>query len=324
MNRLSLPLFAALAALAAPAVHANCGTAFCLVNTHWETLGAPSDAGWQLDLRHELIDQDRFWSGSGEAGKAEVDALGLAAQPNVTRNRNTVLTLDYGLDPRTSVSIRVPHVDLELVRKLNRSGSQQLRFDYRALGDIEFQLRRVVRESADGFTGVALGLKLPTGDTGVRAAIYADGVYDTEAAEPLRSVQPGTGTTDAVAGVFHSQTLAANWSAYAQAFYRAALAEKDGYRPGARFSADAGASWFGLSGFNFSAQLAYNERRADRGVEREPQSANRTLALSVGAAWEFMPDFRAYAFYQTPLYRETDGVQTVADDALVGGLSLRF
>lgn len=317
-------LVAFLLAGGAGVAHANCGTAFCLVNTHWETLGAPSDTGWQIDLRHEIIDQDRFWLGTREATAAEVAALGLGAQPNVTHNRNTVLTVDYGFDPRTSISVRMPYVSFELARKLNRSGTVQLRGEYAALGDAEVQLRRIVHEGESSFTGLVLGLKLPTGGTGERAAIYVDGAYDTDAGPLERSVQPGTGTTDGVLGAFHSRRLGHDWSAYAQTYARAAAGQADGYHPGRRLSADAGVSWFGLSGFTFSAQLAYTDRHRDDGIAAEVRSANTLVAASVGAAWAFMPDFRAYLFYQHPLYRKTEGVQSVADGAWVGGVSLRF
>ena len=318
----SRPLAAGLLAAFASAAHANCGTAFCLVNTHWETLGAPVDPGWQVDLRYEIIDQDRFWLGEREATAAEVLALGVGGQPNRTRNRNLVLNVDYVFDERTSLALRASYIDFELTRKL--TPGVEVRADYRAWGDSELLLRRVVHESDDSSTGLAVGVKLPTGGTDRVGGIYVDGDYAADYGPLERGVQPGTGTTDGVLGVYHSRRLARDWSAYAQAFVRAARGQADGYHPGRRLSGDAGASWFGPSGWSVSAQLAYNDRHRDDGALAEPKSANTTVAASLGVAWAFLPELRAYLFYQHPLTRRTEGVQTVADGSWVGGVSLRF
>ena len=55
---------AAIAALLfATGAQASCGSAFCLINTNWDTHGAWSQPGWRLDLRYEEIHQNRLQEG---------------------------------------------------------------------------------------------------------------------------------------------------------------------------------------------------------------------------------------------------------------------
>ena len=83
-----------------------------------------------------------------------------------------------------------------------------------------------------GATGIHFGLKLPTGRFNVRNG-------DGEFAE--RSLQPGTGTTDALLGAFMTRSLPLkDLSWFAQGIVQVPLNTREGYRPGQRVTLDAG------------------------------------------------------------------------------------
>ena len=56
--------------LFAPLSHASCGSAYCLLNTSWDTQGVPATPGqWRLDMHVESINQDQL-----RAGKDNISA----------------------------------------------------------------------------------------------------------------------------------------------------------------------------------------------------------------------------------------------------------
>ena len=55
---------AVLAIAAAPASHASCGSAFCAINTNWDSQGLYLEPGARLDVRYEYIPQEQPRAGS--------------------------------------------------------------------------------------------------------------------------------------------------------------------------------------------------------------------------------------------------------------------
>ena len=58
--------------LAAPAAFATCGSAFCTVNTNWDSHGAWAEPGWRLDLRYEQIKQDQAQTGDDRIAVGQI------------------------------------------------------------------------------------------------------------------------------------------------------------------------------------------------------------------------------------------------------------
>jgi len=66
-------------------------------------------------------------------------------------------------------------------------------------------------------------------------------------------------------------------------------------------------------------------RGRDAGAQAEPEdSGGKSLFLSPGVSVGFTKDVRAYGFLQIPLYQYVNGVQLVANRAIIVGLSSRF
>jgi hypothetical protein len=222
------------------AAHASCGSAFCSVNTSWDAQGAMTEPGTRLDLRYEYIRQDQLRSGKDKVSTGQIPRDHDEIR---TVNRNWLGTFDYLFNHEWGITATVPVVDREHFHLRNdpgTGGQTPESWSFRELGDVRV-LGRYQRfsEHADAvrhdYSGVQLGLKLPTGK---RDVVNSDG----ERAE--RVLQPGTGTTDLLLGAYYGASLPqSSMSWFAQAHYQQPLNTRDGYRPGKRLNVDLGVRW---------------------------------------------------------------------------------
>jgi hypothetical protein len=319
MNFRQAALAASIAAVPFSAF-ASCGAAFCSVNTAFDVQGAWTGPGARFDLRHESIRQDQPRTGSRRIAVGQVPRHHDEAS---TRNRNWIANFDYTFNPDWGVAVSAPLVDRDHFHVHNHRGAQlpeSWKFsepgDVRVLGRHQFAMpaspEPVVRSA-----GLNFGLKLPTGSFSVRNA-------DAVLAE--RSLQPGTGTTDAIFGGYFSQTLPlADLSFFAQGLLQLPLNTRNGYRPGRRLSLDAGLRYQASDSFALMLQFNGLFRDKDSGVQSEPaDSGGRALFASPGLAYSITQDLQAYAFLQLPLYQYVNGVQLTASKAAVLGIGAKF
>ena len=317
-------LAAALAALAAaiglPA-HASCGSAFCTVNTDWSVHGAWTGPGLRADLRFEYLDQDQPMAGSRKVAVGEVHRHHDEVR---TLNRNWIASVDYNFDERWGVSAALPLVDRTHEHIHNHMGAQILESwqfaqagDLRLLGRYQFGATQTAGSGESGRFGLLFGAKLPTGKFDVRNS-------DGDLAE--RTLQPGTGTTDALAGIYYARDLPMRdlqW--FAQALAQAALQERQDYRPGPRLALDVGLRY--RAGERLSLLLQANAlfRGRDSGLEAEAEdSGGRSLWLSPGLSYALGERVQVYGFAQFPLYQYVNGVQLVAEWAAAMGVGANF
>ena len=312
-----LPPLLALAALPA---RASCGAAFCLVNTDWTTQGAWTEPGARLDLRHEFIDLDQPRHGRRRIGVGEVSAHHDEIE---TRNRNWVATVDWNLAPQWGVSIVLPYVDRDHEHIHNHRGERLLEsWEFRGVGDVRVLGRYDFASAAPtdathaSAWGVTLGVKLPTGDYKV-----ANG----EGARAERSLQPGTGTTDVVAGVHVHGASIHGWSWFARAQAQVAANTKAGYKPGEQLQLDVGARYALTDAVAALLQANFLAKGRDSGSEAEPESSGqRALFVSPGVSVNLSRAAQLYAFVQFPAWQRVNGVQLTADWSALAGVSLRF
>ena len=297
---------------------ASCGSAYCTVNTGWDALGSVPKPGWTADLRYEYLKQDTLRAGN--------DAVAPAGVPDThdeirTLNHNLLTTLAYAWDSRWGVSVQVPYLNRNHSHMHNDpdAGPEPESWDIGALGDARvigvYQFASAPQNgTADG---VRFGLKLPTGSSTERNR-------DGESAE--RSLQPGTGTSDLVLGVYHNGRMAQDWAVWFVApQWQQPLNSHAGFRPGSQFNVDTGLSRRAGAALNLLLQLNLHWRDRDRGTEAEPEdSGSRSLSLSPGLAVDVGNGGRIYGFVQLPLYQHVNGVQLTVDWSAVVGWRQRF
>ena len=242
-----------------------------------------------------------------------------------TKNQNWVAGADYTVNADWGINVQLPIVKRHHVHIANDpdAGTHTPEtWDFAKLGDVRVLARYRLGsfESSDhnlGTAGLNFGLKLPTGSRDVRNA-------DGQRAE--RTLQPGTGTTDALLGAYFSQLLPVkDLSWFAQGLLQEPLNSREGYRPGRRISADIGLRYDLSESVGLLLQMNALFRGRDAGANAEPQdSGGRSLFLSPGVSYGISKDLRLYGFLQLPLYQSVNGVQLVANQAVIVGVSSKF
>lgn len=316
------PLYLWGALLAAPlTAAASCGSAFCTINTSWDAHGAWLEPGARFDLRYEYIRQDQPRSGARNVSVGEIPH---DHDEVLTVNRNLLGTLDYTFDRDWGVNVLVPMVDRQHEHLQNDAGGAVPEsWQFTELGDVRLLARRrlATTENAGAASvataGINFGLKLPTGRTDVRNA-------EGELAE--RTLQPGSGTTDAVLGAYYSEHLAlrsVSW--FVQALAQLPLDSHDEYRPGNRLGVDTGMRYDAGNRLGLLVQVNALFKARDAGAQAEPEDTGGTFVfVSPGVSYAFTGQLQAYAFVQLPVYQNVNGVQLVPRYAFATGASARF
>ena len=295
---------------------AGCGSAFCSLNTDWSAQGAWTESGGRFDLRYEFIDQDQ-----PRAGTEDVEVGQIPSHHDEVRtiNRNIIAGFDYSFDSNWGIAVQLPVVNRSHTHIHNHGGGQFLdAWNFTEIGDASVVGRyRFAPVQADaGPFGLQFGVKLPTGKIDVAND-------DGDVAE--RSLQPGSGTTDAILGTFFSGPLGNRATWFADLNGQAPLDERAEYKPGSQASFDIGAS-YPLTGL-VALQLQLNTHWKDRdaGANAEPEDTGGTFVhLSPGVNVALGEKTQLYGFVQVPLYQRVNGVQLTADWSVAAGLSHRF
>jgi len=298
---------------------ASCGAAFCMVNTSWNVQGAWTEPGLRFDLRYEYIDQDQPRHGSSKVGVGQIPQHHDEVR---SINRNWLAAADYTFNGDWGVSATLPILDRDHTHIHNHRGQQLIETwnftrigDMRVLGRRQWQAEHREALRHDSY-GVNFGLKLPTGDTGMRNAAGA-------LAE--RTLQPGTGTTDLLLGGYFRSAFGSGSSWFADALVQTPFGGHDGFKPGTRVSFDLGYRHEVSDKLGLMLQLNALHKARDEGSNAEPaDSGGKFLFLSPGLSYVVAKNVQLYGFVQLPLYQYVNGVQLTADWAAVIGVSTRF
>lgn len=302
----------------ARSAHASCGASFCTLNTHWETQGAWADPGMRLDLRYEYIKQDQLRAGRDKTQPAGIPDTHDEIQ---TYNRNLILGLDYTFDQHWGGSVQLPWINRDHVHIHNDTPSEIETWEFDTMGDARVMGRYQFSTEADSHTtrGVTAGLKLPTGD-------FDETNADGELAE--RSLQPGSGTTDAIAGIYLNRPM--NFETqiaigFLQAQIQYPLNAREDFRPGNQYLLDAGMTHRLASSWNGLWQINAQIKDRDRGGQAESQDSGGSFVwLSPGLSYTLTRSAKVYGFVQLPLYQRVNGVQLTAGWTAAAGASWRF
>lgn len=298
---------------------AACGSAFCTVNTDWNSQGEWTEQGGKIDLRYEFIKQAQPRNGAEAVGVGEV--TGLEHDEVRSINRNYILQLDYNFTQEWGVSASLPYVsrDHEHMHNDEATGDREPEsWHFNEIGDARINARYQIHlhSEAPSSLGFSLGIKLPTG---------ARDVTNDAGEQAERMLQPGSGTTDLLAGVFYNRAIA-NWGwVFVQGRFEAALDSKDQYRPGNRYFADLGWRYPVTTKLSVQAQLNAVYKSKDYGDNAEPdESGGKYLFFTPGASYALTKSLQVYAFVQLPIYQYVNGVQLTSHWAFLSGASLRF
>jgi len=294
---------------------ASCG---CTLSSDWDNLGISSSSGLKLDLRYDYLNQNQLRSGTSTISPSAASQVSNNGNPQevekYTRNDYLTLGLDYSFNPSWGVDLQVPyifrsHSTLGTASDGTTPGDGGGHYDSKtsSLGDVKIIGRY------QGFTpqhnlGVMFGLKLPTGAHDDTAASSDPTSPDPVAID--RGLQPGTGTTDGILGVYYMDTLNKNWDYFGQALVQKALNSSDHYRPGDGVNLNVGLRYMGNAYVMPQIQLNVRHVEHDDGANADTISTGGTLAyLSPGVTVPLGKKVSLYSFVQVPVYQNVNGVQ---------------
>lgn len=229
------------------------------------------------------------------------------------------LELEYGLSENVSVLISGTYVvkNRETTVKSSSDNSKEIiNFEGKGIGDvIVLGKYEIISPTILSPTGLALGggVKLPVGS-------YTQEVNGSRLAIDL---QPGTGSTDVLLwGNFYKGFQPINFALFLTTLYRYAGSNLDGYRFGDEFIFSIGGEYYIADYLTFS--LSARGRFSD-----EDYWGGRFLPSTGGTYYDLLPaliytegSYNLKVFYQTPFYRNVQGIQLTSSSIV--GVELLF
>lgn len=304
------------AATASPAL--ACSSCGCNLPADWLSQGLVAQAGTTFTLRYDDVPQTQLRN-----GRSVVDpgSLALPSDEEIERytyNHYVTATIDHQFAGAWGLDVQIPYVDRPHATIAEQTSAVS-HSQTKGLGDARV-IGRWQHAAGAEITGIQFGLKLPTGD-----------FHQTFKAGPAageqvdRGLQAGTGTTDAILGVYHFGNLARDFAYILQAQGEVALNEREGYRPGDAVTLSAGLHYEHWRGITPQLQLNFRAAARDRGPESDrPNSGGEQFYLAPGATVALGRRMSAFGYVQLPLYQRVNGNQLAPRYTASLGLTYRM
>lgn len=302
-------------------VDASCGSASCPLNSH-RYLG---EGFFRLSLSHEYINQDLVYVGSS---RSYPGAIRYDHDEVQTINQRTVAQFQVGFSDRLAFTAEAPFVARQHSHILHDISRDRLEsWNLNGLGDVVVSAQYallVPRSERSPYLSIVGGVKLPTGLTHLK---------NGEGEEAEVTVQPGTGSTDGIAGLYFRQIVASvpmfsgkfsSLPVIAGLSYQLNGVGTNGWKFGNTLLAHVGTSYQFSANANFTFQMNGRfQGFADVGATGEPRenTGGTWIFASPGANIQLSEVFSAFGVFQIPIYQNVHGIQQTARVNLQFGIS---
>ena len=324
---------------------ASCG---CSLNTDIGTQGMGMSGGWTLDVRYDVLNQNKLWSGTKSISQQAVNAANPSAEDeNFTQNNYLTASLDYNDGEAWGVTTSLPYIMRThstfgsgdgspdgAANASNPSGNGYLS-QASGFGDMKI-IGRYFGFSEEKDWGFQFGAKLPTGSN---SQATKNNAGQTQAVDP--GLQLGTGSTDLIGGIYKFGFIpkTENWGYFANLQYQATVKPTNvpssfatlgnpssgSYRPGNAFNVNIGANYQGFEKWVPTVQINFLNKKVDSGTAADTLSTGGTLAyLTPGALYNLSDKTQVYANVQLPIYQNVNGYQLVPTFIASMGVRVRF
>lgn len=320
MTRLTsaIRLGAAFALLAAPGLAAACSTCGCSLNSDWASQGYTTSRGLHLSVREDYFDQSRLIGGTD---RVRPDSFSYPNDREVqlkTINRNTLLGADYSINRYWGVSVQLPYFD-RYHQTIAEGDTAVSTSDGHGIGDLRV-VARYQGFSPDAGLGLQFGLKLATGSF---KQTFSAGPQSGELLD--RGLQRGTGTTNALIGIYKFGTWGQSIGYFGQAMAEVPLNARDGFRPGDSINAAFGLRYLDAGRFTPQVQLNLHSEKRESGAQADVANSGATLAyFSPGVSMKITRRLDAFVFVQLPVYERVNGLQLEPHRLWSAGLQYRL
>ncbi|HEX6832830.1 MAG TPA: hypothetical protein VF132_04790 [Rudaea sp.] len=308
---------AAAIATAAPQVHA-CSACGCTLSSDWASQGLAASGGWRADVRFDYFNQDQLREGTDAVSRSSVEIPNEREVQQYTINRNYTFALDYSPNRNWGVSLSLPWYDRSHATIAEGDSEVSTSHD-QGIGDARVLARYSGFDPQRTF-GLEFGLKLPTGqfDSRFRTGPQAGATVD-------RGLQLGTGTVDALLGVYKFGGLAENWGYFAQALLTQPLDSREDFKPGTGVNINFGVRYNASETFVPQLQINARFEKRESGANADVENSGASLVyISPGFNWNFSRRLSAYAFVQAPIYQRVNGLQIEATQLASVGVHYIF
>lgn len=329
-QRFVLALFGAFSSSSVLAC-ASCG---CSINSDWSAQGLSSTSGWSMDLRYDVLNQNKLRAGTHSISATDAAAAtntatgGPAEVEQYTNNHYLTATLDYSDGKAWGVSFSLPYINR--AHSTLGAGSDGVTFDpangaytssASGVGDLRVIGRYFGLAEQQNF-GLQFGLKLPTGK---KNQVADDG--SGTAVDP--GLQLGTGTTDLIFGAYYFDRLSDDWGYFVQGTFQAALnrsmMDAGSYKPGNNLSFSVGARYTGFASVTPTVQLNARYARRDSGEAADTFATGGNLVyLTLGAIVPVTDKIAPYVNVQVPVYQNVNGIQLTPKYIVSLGIKFAF
>ena len=301
MKKQTQILLALMAGLPSAAVFA-CASCGCSLSSDWDSQGLSSGTGLRFDLRYDNLNQNQVRAGTGAVGAWPLPGH---EQELFTKNQYLTAGIDYSASPNWGFNLELPVIDRShATNGMAFDGSDAGTSHSQSLGDVKL-IARYLGLREEGNTGLQFGLKLPTGS---HSQTFSGGAIAGAVLD--RGLQPGSGTTDAILGVFHFASLSQNWDYFGQATAQLPLNRSDGFKPGNALNLNAGFRYLGLDAIVPQIQVNARVSLKDSGANATPDdSGGKTIYVSPGVSFPVGEKTKVYGFLQLPIYQNLNGYQ---------------
>jgi hypothetical protein len=301
-----------------------CATCGCSLNADAVT-GYSTSAGLRLSVQYDYLHQDELRQGTGTAaGVPPGDEL-----ERETLNRYVTAGVSYSPSADWRLDLRLPYV----IRSHSTFGEYDPGQPYElssshssSVGDgrvvVNYQGLLPTRN-----LGLQLGVKLPTGAYGTHVN-FSSGPLAATSLDA--SLQPGTGSTDIIAGAYYYQPFSQSLDLFATGQWQHAVRERlatpgNDFRPGDATTLSAGLRYIESPRVTPQLQINLTRHEPDRGALADTQgTAGTTVFASPGVSVRAMDRMHLYGFLQVPVYRNLSGHQLSPRYVVTVGLSYGF
>ena len=282
-----------------------CSSCGCSFNSDWASEGYTNNSGWRFDTRFDYINQNNLRYGSGSVSKSSFLFPNDNEIQQHTITRSTLLGLDYSPDRYWGLHLSLPYLD-RTHSTIGEGDTDVSHSGTNGLGDTSLVARY------QGFTplanlGVQFGVKLPSGK-----------FTDTFNSGPMkgmdidRGLQNGTGTTDAILGVYYFGSITPELEYFAQILSDQPFEARDGFRPSTSVVSSTGVSYKLNSWIKPQFQVNHKYESRESGVNADrPNSGGNVISLTPGINFAASQKINLYALVQIPVFQEVNGYQIV-------------
>lgn len=319
LHRAGLSLLAAAASFTLPLPSLACSSCGCTVGTEWADQGYSTATGLRLDLRYDYVDQNELRQGYHVVPKASY----VPQDPDQEIQQGTLtrfytLGADYAISRNWGVNVQLPYLDREH-QTIGAAGEEQSDSHFSDVGDLRI-LARYQGLFEDRTLGLQFGLKLPTGayHNAFSSGPEAGGEVD-------RGLQPGSGTTDLLLGVYHYTAMSRDWDRFEQLLLKQPLDSREQFRPSTQVTASFGLRYVAHPAVVPQVQLNLKWEGRETGAQGDyANSGSRTAYVSPGLTLRLLKPLHAYGFVQLPVYQYYTGLQLAPHFTATAGLSYAF